>query len=1000
MLPIYAQTKQRIKIHLYVARMLHNKKTFYEVVMTINNRSDFLSAQSSQKIQLVHLEASQAAPVWTDLGGTWSRVSDYFVVDVLLGGLSQPFSYDPQTSTTTISFDPSSGAVSLVYRFFFANHAVKLPWDLDAGELVQYLPHISKISGGSSKLDKDNTGISLEGDSNVTLMKDLAFWSPIYDKLYWSNQKCSMYDYNPGIDVGEIGLLFRGKIASTSWGKQTVSFKVKNFVYELRSEISLPLYSRTSRTDPQTSATQPILIPDSLKGKPVRRLYGYQEGLLATGISNVLSKYKCTELLTNLETTYLEKDYDNPLLFTGLSGQTDVWVSDPAVYSDVLVGDKLVIGETGYTVAGMVTLVNDNTTSDVTIVSTGGTATMTFNSDFDRVPAVGDTLALSRLSGLAALASQPFTGDLLGLHRILSVDTSVIDAPFITFDLSIDITSIDFEPIEGEISLVRSILPNEVTLSSEIASSFITLEGECTPNRPYRRMNRYYQLSEHHISEAAPLITDILGVTSVIVDDVANLNIGDLVEYAGQQTYILNISAESKSVSFTGALIGMIVGQPLTRLGVQKIQVSGNGTFIENSDFWLFNTDDGGIVKLHPMSERDNADIVSKGDVTFMEGSRAVYSKGKFSEVRARDFIRLFGTNETFEVLEKLSDDVILIDTLYQNSLPIGTLQTRQIDTMIFDAISDETKVVVDCYGVTTDRLATGPSVLTAPDVAKDLFLETTVADDIDDASFAEESIRFPHKVSIRLPESSGDKSPKMSEVIGKVNQSVLGSVYYDHNFNIKYKHINPDVPVSPLEIKDDDLLSDVKVKAGNTNLITQAELRYGWREYDILSDVEEYSQSIEYTSPSISLGALPKRQTFESWLLDTDNADIVIRRIGFQNERQRNDYSVSVPIKYEDVDIWDILALKTTDGFSRFGNEAADNTRLVMVNSISKDGKRVSLGLSDLGGIYARGGKVAADTAPDFSEADSLDKALYGYITDSIGMVETEGDIGTNVIS
>lgn len=253
---------------------------------------------NSEKITLVTCESSAKVKLFTLYSGNiYKRNVDFFVKDLKLNGISleqaenlsellttDNWFYEITTKTLYVNVggDPKEYNLSVIYKHFFSNAAVILPHDLQTGEDVEWLPIISSIGSIGQQLDDENTGIVLESQSDVEFLND-GFWDSIYDKLIFENKEVIIYSWFSNIPHAQAKRIFLGVIESKDFSPDKVVFRLRDYVYRLRSKVNLGLFSESDGE----------LLESSI-GKPKRRIYGQVKQAQCIPIDCTLDGYPLT----------------------------------------------------------------------------------------------------------------------------------------------------------------------------------------------------------------------------------------------------------------------------------------------------------------------------------------------------------------------------------------------------------------------------------------------------------------------------------------------------------------------------------------------------------------------------------------------------------------------------------------------------------------------------------------------------------------------------------
>lgn len=265
--------------------------------------ADYKALESSEKIGLVILEASKRLMGWSVYSGSvYSITADYAVISEMLvsgvaltaatsvGGVTAGKYYNDRENKKIYvrlsdSTNPNGSFVHVKFKLFFSNNGVKLAHDLASGFEVEWLPMLKSTSDFSLAIDNQyQLGMAIEGSGTVAFYNNFEFWSPLYDKVYFENQRVWIYSWNRSLPASEAKIIFKGRIQGKTWTPDQVSFQLKDQLNELRAPIVLPNISEI--TD--------VRVPDSLATAKQRLIYGYVYGHVCTPIDQLLDGYPLT----------------------------------------------------------------------------------------------------------------------------------------------------------------------------------------------------------------------------------------------------------------------------------------------------------------------------------------------------------------------------------------------------------------------------------------------------------------------------------------------------------------------------------------------------------------------------------------------------------------------------------------------------------------------------------------------------------------------------------
>lgn len=286
---------------------------------------EFAQLPASEKITLCKVNANKQYKIFQlESGDIYSRSVNYFVTNVKVDGFDLEKGVDESLETVGSWYfdaknlklyirklddqDPKFSQIIVTHQFFFSNTPVILPYNLiQGGEAVEWSARIpdNGIGNLGQQLDDESTGTVLESSSSIKLINSDGYFDEIFDTLIWENQDILFYSWFPRTPISEAQKLFEGVIESKDFSAYDISFKVKDFVFRLKNQVILPLFSELDGT-----------VAPSLLGTPKRRIYGQFKQLKCSGIDSVLDGIDLTgtvsvvtdsESMTGTGTSFLDQ---------------------------------------------------------------------------------------------------------------------------------------------------------------------------------------------------------------------------------------------------------------------------------------------------------------------------------------------------------------------------------------------------------------------------------------------------------------------------------------------------------------------------------------------------------------------------------------------------------------------------------------------------------------------------------------------------------------------
>lgn len=267
--------------------------------MSFNNRVEFTSAQTSEKIALVHLQATGRIYEWSLYSGSvYSKSVPYFVYalkqdQVALTQVSNigslvdgSFYYDVVNSVVYVypisGVNPTTVEMISTYQFFYSTLNLALPHDLNIGDAVSYNGRINSNPGYKHKVGIEQALTSLIGTGDLVLENNDAALDEIFDTLVFENQECRVYSWNQDLTHTHAKLIYRGKVTNKSYDGSTITFTIKDQIFDLDQKL------------PQSVFTADDNVNESTLGKTKRWIYGRVDGLQVQSIDQIGQGYTIT----------------------------------------------------------------------------------------------------------------------------------------------------------------------------------------------------------------------------------------------------------------------------------------------------------------------------------------------------------------------------------------------------------------------------------------------------------------------------------------------------------------------------------------------------------------------------------------------------------------------------------------------------------------------------------------------------------------------------------
>jgi hypothetical protein len=303
-----------------------------------------------------------------------------------------------------------------------------------------------------------------------------------------------------------------------------------------------------------------------------------------------------------------------------------------------------------------------------------------------------------------------------------------------------------------------------------------------------------------------------------------------------------------------------------------------------------------------------------------------------------------------------------------------------------------------DVTGKTVDGLSTGRMLKTAPEIVRDLLVDAGLQASINEVNFAAARNYFSEELAFCVPKTFSDKASKLTyrDVINSVNNSVFGMLLQNNNFELEYASLRPRVSASMPYYNESDIIH-YKTDSTNKNMIKQAVVEYGFKEYDystkssIISSVNKSSDIAEFI-----LGTT-KVKTYDSLCVNEADAQRLANRWAFLLEYSSNSITFNTKLVASQLQINDVIQVSHRKMYDRLGG--VGSVKILIVERIAKKGDGVEITAIDLSNAFNRVAKIS-NTTTTYGNSNDETKLQSGFYTDENGLIDNdENSFYTNLI-
>lgn len=599
---------------------------------------------------------------------------------------------------------------------------------------------------------------------------------------------------------------------------------------------------------------------------------------------------------------------------------------------------------------------------------------------FKQLQCVGIDKTLDGFAGIGSITGSTLSVNITGIGTEFLKELSGGD-------------TVIFQGVDGPIEIgVESVESDtSFTATDEPDGNFTSQAYTINPSVPYRFKNRRFHIAGHKLRAPSTTISSVLQANRFYVNDISDFEQGDLISVDGESATIKRISGNlivTRSNLQGGTPVG---GEVVTKNPVSKVYY-GSRELIIDRDWTLTNTTEA-IIEIDPLAEFNiQKQINLPNDAVFTNASRVVATSlfDFKNEVNPRDWIRSGDVTHTvwYEILS-VKEGEVLLRVPYAGSTITNTGKKKNVSV-----IDDDSVVVTNCVGIERG----GVWIKNASLAVKDILENDASLVDINTASFIQSEFDAPEILSLAIPESIGSTAPTIRDTISKINQSVLGSLVTNSDFEISYNVLNAERPTNGVVYSDDDIAGQISVSSKN-EIVETVSAKY--RNFTDIFTGEATGELYEFTNDFVSsLIGIKVRKEVDLYLFNDSDAQIMAQRYALFNSLSRSIVRLKSKLLFSTTSLNDKVSLSLRRLYNRFGSD--DRSKIGIVNKVTFNGKDSDIEINDLGNIFNRVGAIADDASNDFTASSDSEKLLNGYIVDDdleVPDVTSDAEIYQNLI-
>jgi hypothetical protein len=967
------------------------------------SRQDFIDAAASEKITLCRLQATKRFVNYTFVSGSiYVKNVPHFVsglkddagnvyIQAINASVSAgEFYYDVQSSNlyvhTHSSVDPNNIVLISTVQKFYSTHPIALPHDIQETSYDVYWDgRIEKSPNFKTKIGIDQALISTIGTGTIQLTNTDGGLDDIYDDLVFENQIVDIYSANRKQPLSEVRLIFTGIIHDKSFSSESVSFIVKDQLFNLLDNV------------PQGTFNESDNVNTDVVGRSKRWVYGRVDGLKAQSIDQIGEGYPISGTVSSGVPTKQQtkidlnssnpNDYNSKYILVNQSGNSSkyyLWWDVNNTGTDPNVADRTAIEVNLLGSDGINQIIEKTaiklTDSNFEVLNTTGSPKVLFNTKD-----TGDTDDASNINAPVTVTT---TINGVSGSQLFGVGTS-----FISDTSPGDAISIGTQ--EFKIDEVRS--DTEILLDDEVTFQFVEQTAILKPDIPTTVKNRDFFICEHATAQLNRTVTNALQFNRVQLNDTTGILSGDILEFTNQseRVEVKNVAPGNIVVLQQNLIQLPNISDPVVRQPIQDVYIEG--TRVQSADYTLSNTVGETRLTLDTNAEINITPIQNLNEtLTFTNGSNIITGGQALTDrLQPRDYIRPEGpTYDTFYEILSVDDTSIKLRTTFVDPT---TTDTAEIKTPAY--VGDNTIVSVNLLGKTVDGTPTGEWIQTSAQTTRDLISEIGLTNRINEQSFTDTGKKTPQLVSMMIPSDINGSAQSVKDTIDRLTQSTNCSLSLDNNLELTYKSTLVFIPSAVTVVGDSDVVRwSVKSKSGK--LYKFSKVRY--RHTDIDRATLTGGTQIATKESSFVRNYVGTSKTIEKdvYLYNAFDALIFAERVLYYNSLSLTEIVLETDLRLEGLEIGDVVQLEFDRLYKRFGDNVT-RKKLAAVSGRTVTGDRLNITLTDYGNTFNTSAFITQNTANNYGSSDPDDKLKQGYITDTQGVTDgIETTVEINKIS
>lgn len=506
------------------------------------------------------------------------------------------------------------------------------------------------------------------------------------------------------------------------------------------------------------------------------------------------------------------------------------------------------------------------------------------------------------------------------------------------------------------------------------------------PSHAKRWTNRKFLIAGHPLRAPQSTIASVQSLTTFTLNDATDFRDGDFIEIVGKTTRVQILRVNGNQIKLASLIIEPPVdvpevGDTVKRHPVQRVYLDDRE--VDFDDYTVSNGTPTTIT-ISENAERNLAPPRSLTGTISFDGTTKVTGSGtQFTQqLSVGDWIAVSESEIYHEILRIESDtELYLRETVFTSSGLNADFKKPEIYE------EGSSSLTVDCIGIGSTGGTGGTLLTTGPEIVQDLLGLAGLSAEVNTSSFTTAKGIAPYRMGVTIPEDyNATTTPKIRDIINKINQSILGALVQNPDFQFEYSVLSPErITTNITKFRELDVLN-FAVETSADRIIRKAIIRHSFKEHDFASNDGSFQTATQTNNIGLYITKTDRELEVQTYLISSSDAQMIANRYAFILELGSSTITLTTKLQSARLKVTDKIDLSYEKLYERLGSTGT--RKIAGIQSSRKTISDVDIELEDLTNAFTRCGVITDNSAPTFGTATDEQRLYSGYITDNFGLI------------